>query len=411
MNFDRTQFAANVVAVVTADGVLNPLELAQCEIIKKHYKYTKTEWAKGERLAGTPGFALKPTGTFADKVMNVEAMLRVAYADGDAAECEVKLIMDFCVAIGITQEQLDSLNADVVKDVLQDPIVCPFCGSEVAHGSSFCPSCGTKLAVDAGVKTSFDIPPEGLTITFSESTASTFGDALALAKETSAYQEIERSKKKWYLASFSWDDMRWRKMVECVSGMRNKEVYDNGEPKDWYSVFSWKLMDCLRRRDTAYDKSTHCFCSSSYGDGSGKVLNPWGCACLQLAWNEYGNSWMRFGRWEKNLMNIRWVFDKERIRHAFMESAKDVRRCPYFVDSMEKVLAALSDSVCPVRDKAWKFHAVYDELVPGAITVNIRNEYGVEKIKSDGPEPADLSVFSQIMRSVYGEAQLKAVLK
>ena len=80
-------------------------------------------------------------------------MLRIAYADGEAAETEVRMIMDFCNQIGITQEQLDSLNADVVSDVQHDPIVCPACGTELSHGSMFCSACGAKIAADSGVKT------------------------------------------------------------------------------------------------------------------------------------------------------------------------------------------------------------------------------------------------------------------
>ena len=413
MNFDRTLFAANVVAVVAADGVLNPLELAQCEIIKKHFKYTKTEWGKGEKLAATPGFIPKPTGTFADKVLNVEAMLRIAYADGEAAGTEVRMIMDFCNQIGITQEQLDSLNADVVSDVQHDPIVCPSCGAELTHGSMFCSACGAKIAADSGVKTTFVIPSKGLAITFSESTAASFGDALALAKETDSFQEIERSKKRWYLASFSWDDTRWRKMVNHVSGMRNKEVFDDGEKKDWYDVFSWRMMNCLQNRDSAYDRHAYCFCGGSeYEGGSSKLMNPWGCACLHLAWNGgYENSWLRFGMWEKHMTGLRWVFDKDRIRHAYMEKAKEVRKCPHFAESVEQVLAALPDYVYPGKDKAWKFHEVYDETMPGIAKITRRDDWGTTIVCSDGPEPADLSVFSTIIHSVYDGTALDSVLR
>ena len=412
MNFDRTLFAANIVAVVSADGVLNPLELSQCETVKKHFKYTKSEWAKGEKLAATPGFVPKPTGTFADKVTNLESMLRIAYADGEAARPELDLINRFCNQIGITQQQLDSLNADVVNDVQRDPVVCPSCGAELPHGSAFCSSCGAKIAADAGVKTAFDIPKEGLAITFCESTAASFPDALKLAQETYGFQEIERTKKKWYLAAFTWEDTRWRKMVELVAGMRNKEVFEKGEKKDWYEVFSWKMMNCLRGRDSAYDESAYCFrASCGYVTCESSELNPWGCASLQLAWNAYTNSWMKFGSWQNLEDGLRWVFDKDRIRHAYAENARDVRKCPYFTDTCEKVLAALPDYVYPVRDRAWKFRQVCDETTPGAIKVKIQDEWGVNTIWTDGPEPADLSVFEKIVRAVYPDKEFDRIVR
>lgn len=413
MNFDRTLFAANVAAVISADGVLHPLELAQCELIKKHYKYTKTEWGKGEKLAATPGFVPKPTGTFADGAMNVEAMLRVAYADGDASEKEVKIIMDFCQAIGMTQEQLDNLNADVVNDVLHDPISCPACGTEVAPGAAFCSSCGAKIAADGGVKTEFEIPREGLAISFCESTAASFADALSLAKETSGFQEIERSKKKWYLATFSRDDMRWRKLVECVSAIRNREVFEDGEKKDWYELFSWKLMNCLRRRDSAYDKNVHCFFTSDdNGVNTYRNFNPWGCSCLEMSWTGYGNAWLRMGRWEKRMIGgLHWVFDKDRMRHAYGENSKEVRRCPFFTDVMERVIAALPDSVCPAKDRNWKYHETYESIIPGAVKVRVLRDYGIEVITTDGPEPTNLTVFRDIINRVFGAATAAAVVK
>ena len=412
MNFDRTVFAANVVAVIASDNVLHPLELAQCELIKKHYKYTKTEWGKGEKLAATPGYVPKPTGTFADQVANVEAMLRVAYADGEAAVSEQTIIMDFCQIIGITQEQLDSLNADVVNDVLHDPITCPTCGVELMSGVAFCSACGARIA-NSGVKTEFDIPKEGLAISFCESTAASFAEAIALAKETDGFQEIERSKKKWYLATFARDDMRWRKMVEWVSAIRNREVFENGEKRDWYDFFSWKMMDCLKRRDAAYDKEVHCFCTSDGSDGSGsRDFNPWGCSRLYMSWTGYGSSWLRMGHWEKRMMGgAYWVFDKDRMRHAYIENAKEVSRCPFFVDTMERVITALPDSVCPAKDRNWKYHEICDTMLPGAIKVKVLRGYGIEVITTDGPEPTNLLVYKDILSRVFGEATATAVLK
>ena len=407
MNYDTTLFIANIASVASADGEFHPLELAQFELIKKHFKFSKTDWGKGEKKAQEVGFVPTPTGTFADKVQNLEMMLRVAYADGEASDDEIRLIMNFGALIGITQEQMDNLNADVVADVLADPICCPHCGMVVPSQSAFCSSCGAKLAGGEGEKLKFDIPSSGISITFSESTAATFNDALQLAKATGNYQEISRNKKKWFLAHFDHGDMRWLKMAEYIGSVRNKEVYEDGERKDWYDVFNWHMMQCLRERGKAFKSNQYCFgkCSttSDYGYSSETNLNPWGCRCIKMTWNNYGASWLRFGKWEKPLLSRHyiWRFDKDRIRHAYKEAAKSVERCPHFIHSVDAVLALLPDTICPATDKDWKYHECYDELTPGTVKIVRKLDYGTETFMSDGPEPATLNVLKRIVLSVY----------
>ena len=51
MNYDTTLFIANIASVASADSELHPLELAQFELIKKHFKFSKTDWSKGEKKA------------------------------------------------------------------------------------------------------------------------------------------------------------------------------------------------------------------------------------------------------------------------------------------------------------------------------------------------------------------------
>ena len=355
MNYDNTLFIANIVSVASADGRLHPLEQAQFELIKKHFKFSKTDWNKGEKRAQETGFAPKPTG-------------------GD----------EFVV----------------VADVLSDPITCPQCGAEVASQSAFCSSCGAKLAGGDGERLTFDIPQNGISITFSESTAATFDDALQLAKSADHYQEITRNKKKWFLAHFNNTDMRWLKMAEYIGGIRNKEVYENGERKDWYDVFNWQMMQCLKERGKAFNSSQYCFGkyseTSDYGCSSGINLNPWGCRCIRMTWNNYGASWLRFGRWEKPALSRHyiWRFDKDRIRHAYEEAAKVAIRCPHFIHSLEAVLALLPDTICPSTDMDWKFHECYDDLTPGAIKIIRKLDYGTETFLSDGPEFMTVEIYS-----------------
>ena len=167
------------------------------------------------------------------------------------------------------------------------------------------------------------------------------------------------------------------------------------------------MIQCLRERGKSFKSSQYCFgkysATSDYGCSSEINLNPWGCRCINMTWNNYGASWLRFGKWEKTALSRHyiWRFDKDRIRHAYEEAAKSVERCPHFIHSVDEILALLPDTICPATDMDWKYHECYDELTPGTIKVVRKLDYGTETFMSDGPEPATLNVLKRIVLSVY----------
>ena len=413
MKFDPAKFIANIVSVVEADGVLHGAEQAQCDIIRKHFKFTKTEWTQGEKLAHDAGFSLAPTGTFADKVQNLEMMLRVAYADGEAGEKEVEAIARFCGLIGISQEQLDSLNDDVANEILDAPKACHACGGEIPAGSAFCPTCGTPVApASAGVRTDFDIPETGLSIAFAESTAGGFQRALDLARGTPAFQECVRGKKKWFMASYAPGETGWIELVDALSGLKNCEVYENGTPASWAAVFPWELTSCLRDHDKAYEPDLYCF-----GKGiDGSNLNPWGCRRIEMSWSGYWRetNWFRMGSWEKSTDRraaVQWRFDKEKMRFLFNQNAAKIRMCPCFnANILDIVLNALPDVVRPEIDRDWRFHEAWGEGSAGCITVSTKDEFGyTENKQSDGVEPNGLGFFARLMKAIYDKDLVKRI--
>lgn len=404
MKFDSAKFIANIQTVISADGKLHPGEAAQCEEIRKHFKFTKTEWTKGEKLASTPGFDLQPTGTFADKVQNLEMMLRVAYADGEADDKEVATIAKFCELIGISQNQLDDLNSDVAKEIAGRPKSCPACGAEVAPDSAFCPKCGSPIATpdDEGVKTSFNIPPRGISIAFAESTASGFQKALSIAKASPSFQECVRNGKHWFMATYPKEGIEWFDLIENLGGMKYSEVYEDGILKDWGDVFPWQLMTCLRDRPKAFNPILYCFGK----DLDHNYPNPWGCMRANMNWKPPYDTWFRLGKWEtvSNVpgAHVLWRFDKEQMLFMFNKNMESVRLCPYFNKNVGlDVLRALPDVVYPEIDENWKFHFTYDENASGTITITKRDGMFTTKEHSDGVEPAGLDFFATLLRRVH----------
>lgn len=76
---------------------------------------------------------------------NLEFILPVAYADSDLDTSEVQLITDFCHRIGVHQEQLDKLTAEVLASLKHVGKLCPACAAENSADSRFCAKCGANL--------------------------------------------------------------------------------------------------------------------------------------------------------------------------------------------------------------------------------------------------------------------------
>lgn len=404
MKFDSVKFIANIQSVITADGKIHPGEAAQCDEIRKHFKFSKSEWSKGEKMAAMPDFGLQPTGTFADKVQNLEMMLRVAYADGEADDNEVATIAKFCELIGISQEQLDSLNSDVAEEILSKTKSCPSCGVEVSSDAAFCPKCGSPISSSPsdGVQTEFNIPPHGISIAFAESTSSSFPTALAIAKKSPSFQECIKGKKHWYMATYATDGIEWAELIENLGGMKYCEVYENGLQKNWGDLFPWQLMTCLRNRQKAFNPILYCFGK----DLDHNYPNPWGCIRANMNWKPPYDTWFRLGKWETVASvrgaHVRWRFDKEQMLFMFNKNMEGVRLCPYFNRNVGRdVLRALPDVVYPEIDEDWKFHITYDENASGTITITTRDTFGVTKEYSDGVEPAGLDFFATLLRRVH----------
>jgi|GEM_PF-4754009 len=197
----------------------------------------------GRKMGSTSKDAheLTPVGTFADQVKNLECMLRVAFADDDLDEAESALITQFSEKLGVSQEQLDRIVSEVLSSLSQQAKVCPACGVTSEPDSKFCGSCGASLdAPAATVQVEFDIPQQGISIEFADSTAASFPKALDIAKQSDSYQTCKKGKKTWHLASFPPDSMLAAlPLAGSLSSIRNKTVYQDGVEQPWNEMFGF----------------------------------------------------------------------------------------------------------------------------------------------------------------------------
>lgn len=243
MMTDPVPFLANIALVAHADGKLSPAELGHLEAIRAELKITKGNFSKAMALASSGDFKLTPVGSFADQVHNLELMLRVAYADDDLEDAEASLIAGFCHLIGVTQDQIDRIEAEVLATLKQPGIICTSCGAGSEPSAKFCPACGAAfVARDQASNDEFQLPRTGIAIAFADSTSASFARALTLATSLSGYQKCQKNKKTWHLAPFpSGSFAEALPLAETLGGIRNKIAYQDGVEKSWDRSF-WLCM-------------------------------------------------------------------------------------------------------------------------------------------------------------------------
>jgi uncharacterized tellurite resistance protein B-like protein/ribosomal protein L40E len=402
-------FLANIVLVAHADGILSATELGQLEAIRQELKITKRDYNAALKMVEAGQYQITPVGSFADQVKNLELILRVAYADDDLSANETAILRVFCKSIGVTQEQVKRLCKEVLSSLKQQAKVCPKCGADNGRGAAFCSKCGSSLGEKAeDIRVAMEIPRTGIAIEFPDSTAAAFPKALEIAKSTPGYQSALKGKKTWHLAVFpSGNLLEALPLADCLSGMRNRVVYINGEEKPWDEVlgFAW----CASERSASYRPNEYCF-----GKDDNR-LNPWGCKQARMDWTEWAD-WFCFGRWETSGLLGRkpvWRFDKERIRHELEGRLFRYRFCPHLATKLvEAALRHLPETVMPETDANWGYHDRYEQ-VPGAIKiVEKERESGytyTREFWADGVRPKGLRGLGDVMMKAFKEVGAKDV--
>lgn len=400
---DPIPFLANIVLLAHSDGSLSAAETAQLEAIRSELNLKKGDVAKAIKLVEQGGYQLTPVGNFSLQVKNLECILSVAYANDELDAREAELVSAFCQSIGIYQDQLDKLVAEVLAKLTSADKFCPACGGSAAKDAQYCPQCGTGLSfTEDSVQLDFEIPAHGISIEFADSTATSFSKALELAKASDSYHTCQRLKKTWHLAIYNSGSISDAlPLAEALSGIRNRRLFLQGNEAAWDEVFGFSWCTCQRAK--AYRPVEYCF-----GKDENRI-NPWGCKQARMDWVEWSD-WFSYGSWEKGGLlgpKIVWRFDKDRIRHELTTRLFRFRFCPFMNTNLsEAVLRFLPDTVAPEKDKNWKYHHNYEQ-VPGSIKVVEREGAGdysyTNEFWSDGVRPVGHGVITEILTAAFKE--------
>jgi hypothetical protein len=134
-------------------------------------------------------------------------MLYIAHVDGEFSESELNELEIFSKSIGLKNEQFQKMvkESESASDSFNQEIECTKCKTINESTAKFCKNCGFQLtnSTPETIKIEFEIPKEGYSIEFSESTSSNFQTILQIAKSAPKFEAALRSKKNWYLASWS----------------------------------------------------------------------------------------------------------------------------------------------------------------------------------------------------------------
>lgn len=201
------KYIANVLSVIRADNSSNSLEEKAFEIVISEIGAKKKEIKDAERMVSDKDFIVAPVGRYSEIIRNFEDMVYVAKADGVLSDTENQKILSFASKIDITEEQIELIISDTNSRLLSKSVVikCVNCSAEIPSNSKFCPECGLAIGESKNISDKqfeFKYQNTGCAIEFSETTSANFEIALKIAKSTPIFQEIEKNRKKWYLASW-----------------------------------------------------------------------------------------------------------------------------------------------------------------------------------------------------------------
>ncbi|MEW4487603.1 zinc-ribbon domain-containing protein [Thalassoglobus sp. JC818] len=402
---EKVAYLANLVAVSRVDGSVSPNETHAIELAQKHIGAKKTALRKADTLAQSEGFAPTLVGSFSVRIANLEDMISVSLADGVFEQTEKSVVLEFAKKIGITNEQLQLILAEVRSSLKSESAsrACPNCSASVSRDAKFCPECGSSLELTdsaAAVAVEYSIPRTGIAVEFSESTAAGFADAVKKAKLAPENAECVKGKKTWYMAAWPKEQIsEAAKLAKDLKGMRNRKVWVDSLESRWDDVFGF--IWCSENRDTAYRPFEYCFGVDE------KRLNTWGCKNARMDWTKW-SEWFSYGSFKKGGLlktEHEFVFDKKRIRHELETNLFRYRFCPHLnFKLIEAVLEILPDQVKVNPNGDWTFKREYEEL-PGSIKIKekvVENGFSyTDEYYSSGVEPRTPDIGLAILKKAF----------
>lgn len=366
---DALLYLKNLLVIAYADGILAPSEEAFIESCRTQVGAKKSVLNQASKDIDGHCLDISGLSRFSLRVRNLEDIIELAMCDGQLQEEEKTQIAKTARDGGMTQEIVNLVLKEAKNRRSGASPTCSSCGASVAEGAKYCPECGAPLEEAqvnrTGTRVELLIPESGVTISFAESTGASFPLALDEAKRHSSYQEATRGKKKWYAVTVPFSDSgALLALASSLGGLRNKEVFLNGEASDWNVVFGY--AGCASEREKAYDKIGYCFGSEN------SRLNLWGCRAIGMDWSAW-SEWFTFGQFRRADV---FVFDMQRIVHELEKKIKSVRLCPHLrLEFISEILKAFPREALVAKNAGWEYQQG-ESTHPNAVEITIReNEY------------------------------------
>ncbi len=400
------QYLANCLAVARADNVMGTPEQAAVEEVRSEIGGRKSDLKKAQKLVESDEFVLTPVGRFSEKVRNVEDMIYVALTHRELAEAEKAQILPFIKEVGLNQAIVRALVSEARTRLSEGTVACPSCGAKTTGGAKFCAECGTSLeggpAAQTGVQVEFSYPTQGISIEFAESSSASFDAAMAVAKSAPDFQACEKSRKKWYLATWPHAEIvDALSLAEALKGLRNREVYIDGESVQWDDVFGFAW--CFRQRQEAYRPPEYCF-----GIDEDRP-NIWGCRQARMDWISWAD-WFAYGKFSKKDV---FEFDKNRITHELQTNLHKVRFCPCLRRNLvSKVLELFPERVRVSKRSGWEYRREYEEG-PSSIKIvqkEVQDGFAYkEEFWTNGVSPMGYGVAADILKKALKACDIRDV--
>lgn len=404
----QVRYLANTLKLAHADGMYADAEEQCLEKVRKSIGANKTEFKKALDIIADHEIDLLQLPKLSDRVRNLEDMIEIACIDGDL-HTEEKQILGKCgKLIGLSQDQLNLLLKEAKSRISITPSQCVHCGDAIGSQAKFCPSCGKPVGAETTHEVTFvnlQIVPSGITVGFAKSTAASFDNALAKAREASSFHEFKRGNKEWYGLAVAREDIHSLIPIASELGrLKNKEVYVDGQEKPWSHVFGF--ASCAEARLAAYKPTEYCF-----GLDENSRFNIWGCKRLEMDWSGWSSGWLNYGRFIKH--NV-FAFDKNQIAHELNNRLNEVAFCPHLRKQyISQIIQLLPDQVKVGPGQDWDYQRSYDEADPRGIMVVVTNRQDgftyKDEFRAIGVQPRSADTARNIMITALKRAGVRDI--
>lgn len=395
--FDPATYLANLWAAALNDDVLTAQEEAVIEHVRLMINAKKSDSTKARKLVEAKRVPIQLTGRVSDWFRNVEDMAAMAIAGGSTDPWNEASVKE---AMRLLSERLPGVWDHVLAGArdayrtqlaIVEQLRCAQCDQMNDAAAKFCANCGGSLGgkneQPMGTQTALQVPSSGVTLAFAESTASSFHQALDAIRGEPTFQSAEVGRKTWYAATWPKDRLAEAlRVVQLVSGWRNRRVFLDGEELEWGNAFRFQYC---------YSESCKPSALAHYCYGDEQEENPWGCRDLRMPWTEYAE-WMQYGRF---VSPTEWEFDKQRILAELTTELAGRRLCPRLQAQIPLTAVQLLPQRVRIDGRHWDYREHYGDVPPqNAITVTRHSEWGSEQVFAVGVKP----VGREVLDWLYG---------